>query len=129
MFSLNSKKYYFIYIASYFSLSILSIAINKIFELPPGVAPNIFVQVVCVAFVIKKLTQHTTLSIREKIALPILFGGTAVTFFYTMILKFPEWKNEHQSLTLFSVLMIFVFNYVIGLATTFYMSRYHKPRS
>lgn len=125
MFLLNSK-YYFIYIASYFLLSFLSIAVNKIFGLQPGVAPNIFVQIVCVIFIVKKLSQNKVLSIREKAFLPILFSCIAVIFFLVMLLVFPEWREEHRSPTLFSIIIIFIFNYVVGLIATLYIPKTHK---
>lgn len=104
-------------------MSLISIGINKLFELAPGVSPNIFVQIICAVYLVKKVCQHSKLSMIGKVALPLLFGVVAVTFFMLMIEIFPEWKGQHKPLTTYSILIIFAFNYLIGLATTLYISK------
>lgn len=119
-------KYYFIYVISYFLLSIISIYINKIFDLPPGVSPNIFVQVGCVAFFINKISNIEKLTNTKKLILPLLFSSTAIVFLYSMMVLFPEWREGRKEITPFVFLTVFLFNYLVGLVTTFYVSRAKK---
>ena len=116
-------KYYLIYIVSYFLMSLVSIVINKLFELEPRISPNIFVQIICAGYLVKNVCLNNKLSMIGKAVLPLLFGVVAVIFFVVMIAIFPEWKDQHKPLTTYSILIMFGFNYLVGLVTTLYVSK------
>lgn len=119
-------KYYFIYVISYFSLSILSIFINELLSFPPGVSPNIFVQIGCVAFFIKKVYNIERLKYTKIILLPLFFSGTAIVFLYFMEIFFLEWRQAGKEITPFVLTVVFLVNYFVGIVTTLYISSSKK---
>ncbi len=110
----SKLKDYLLYVISYFSLSLVSVGINKVFVLQPGVSPNIVVQILCVVYLVNKLAQNSVFSMKKKVTLPLLFGIVAVAFYVLMMSVFPEWKGQLRFWSETTLLAIFLFNYLVG---------------
>ncbi len=123
----SKLKDYLLYVISYFSLSLVSVGINKVFVLQPGVSPNIVVQILCVGYLVKKLAQDSVFSMKKKVTLPLLFGVVAVAFYVLMMSVFPEWKGQLRFWSETTLLAIFLFNYLVGsVVMMFLLTRWNR---
>ncbi len=123
----SKLKDYLLYVISYFSLSLVSVGINKVFVLQPGVSPNIVVQILCVVYLVNKLAQNSVFSMKKKVTLPLLFGIVAVAFYVLMMSVFPEWKGQLRFWSETTLLAIFLFNYLVGsVVMMFLLTRWNR---
>lgn len=122
-------KYYLAYVLSYILLSFLSIYLNDFIGISSEASPNVFVQIGCIWFLVKKISNSRILSIKEKFFLPVFFATVSVLFLFVIDFVFPTWEENNKDLTLFSVSMVFIFNYIIGFLTTFYVSKKYERKS
>ncbi len=111
---------YLLYLVSYFFLSLMSIGVNLLLGMAPGIAPNIVVQVFCAAFLIKRITKSTSLGMRLFV-LPVFFALVAITYLFFLQQVFPIWHGKE--ITIPTLTLVFVINYLVGLGVAYFLSR------